>query len=94
MQHRYRPDKISLAKLPSTSSDLFGREKELKELDDAWNNPAHQRDDSRRVGRSGEECAGQQMAVANERGQLSRSGAGVRLVVLQPGRGGGTAGIC
>ncbi len=32
------PDKISLAKLPSTSSDLFGREKELKQLDDAWNN--------------------------------------------------------
>jgi len=33
------PDKISLAKLPSTSPDLFGREKELKELDDAWANP-------------------------------------------------------
>ena len=33
------PDKISLAKLPSTSPDLFGREKELKELDDAWENP-------------------------------------------------------
>lgn len=33
------PDKISLAKLPSTSSDLFGREKELKELDKAWDNP-------------------------------------------------------
>jgi hypothetical protein len=31
--------KIFLAKLPSTSSDLFGREKELKELDDAWANP-------------------------------------------------------
>ena len=31
--------KISLAKLPSTSPDLFGREKELKELDDAWANP-------------------------------------------------------
>lgn len=30
--------KISTAKLPSTSPDLFGREKELKQLDDAWNN--------------------------------------------------------
>jgi tetratricopeptide (TPR) repeat protein len=30
------PDKISLAKLPSTSPDLFGREKELAELDAAW----------------------------------------------------------
>ncbi|MEP7137596.1 MAG: TIR domain-containing protein [Chloroflexota bacterium] len=29
---------VSLAKLPSTSPDLFGREKELKALDDAWNN--------------------------------------------------------
>ena len=30
------PEKISLAKLPSTSSDLFGREKELETLDTAW----------------------------------------------------------
>jgi len=33
------PDKISLAKLPSTSPDLFGREDRLKQLDDAWNDP-------------------------------------------------------
>ncbi|MBI5951347.1 MAG: TIR domain-containing protein [Chloroflexi bacterium] len=33
------PDKISLAHLPSTSPDLFGREKELKEMDEAWENP-------------------------------------------------------
>ncbi len=32
------PERISLAKLPSTSPDLFGREKELKALDEAWNN--------------------------------------------------------
>lgn len=32
------PEKISLAKLPSTGPDLFGREKELKTLDEAWNN--------------------------------------------------------
>jgi len=31
--------KISLAKLPSTSHDLFGREKELEILDKAWDNP-------------------------------------------------------
>jgi tetratricopeptide (TPR) repeat protein len=30
------PDKISLAHLPSTSSDLFGREKELALLDKSW----------------------------------------------------------
>jgi tetratricopeptide (TPR) repeat protein len=30
------PDKISLAKLPSTSYNLFGREKELETLDTAW----------------------------------------------------------
>ncbi len=33
------PDKISLAKLPSTSPDLFGREKELTLLDAAWQSP-------------------------------------------------------
>ncbi len=33
------PDKISLAKLPSTNPDLFGREKELAMLDRAWDNP-------------------------------------------------------
>jgi hypothetical protein len=33
------PDKISLAKLPSTSPDLFGREKELALLDAAWTSP-------------------------------------------------------
>ena len=32
----YLGTKVSLAKLPSTSPDLFGREDELKELDDAW----------------------------------------------------------
>lgn len=30
---------ISLARLPSTSQDLFGREKELARLDAAWENP-------------------------------------------------------
>jgi tetratricopeptide (TPR) repeat protein len=32
------PEKISLSKLPSTNPELFGREKELKLLDDAWEN--------------------------------------------------------
>jgi len=32
-------EKISLAKLPSTSPDLFGREKELEMLDAAWEDP-------------------------------------------------------
>ncbi len=31
--------KVSLAKLPSTSPDLFGREEELAMLDAAWDNP-------------------------------------------------------
>jgi GTPase SAR1 family protein len=42
MQQRYLPlppEKISLAKLPSTNPELYGREKELKLLDDAWSNP-------------------------------------------------------
>ncbi len=30
---------VSLAKLPSTNPELFGREKELKMLDEAWANP-------------------------------------------------------
>ena len=33
------PPKISLARLPSTSADLFGRETELAAVDNAWTNP-------------------------------------------------------
>jgi hypothetical protein len=33
------PEKISLAKLPSTNPELFGREEELAILDAAWDNP-------------------------------------------------------
>jgi len=36
---RFRPEQISLAKLPSTSPDLFGRERELAALDAAWDKP-------------------------------------------------------
>jgi len=32
-------DRISISRLPITSSELFGREVELKILDDAWTNP-------------------------------------------------------
>ena len=32
------PEKISLAKLPSTNPELFGRDKELKMLDKVWDN--------------------------------------------------------
>ena len=34
------PEKISLAKLPSTNPELFGRDKELKMLDEVWDNTA------------------------------------------------------
>jgi serine/threonine protein kinase len=33
------PDKISVARLPVTGSDVFGREEDLAFLDDAWANP-------------------------------------------------------
>jgi len=33
------PDQVSLSKLPTTQHALFGRDKELKLLDDAWQNP-------------------------------------------------------
>ena len=33
------PEKISIARLPVTGSDLFGREEDLAFLDDAWANP-------------------------------------------------------
>lgn len=35
------PEKLSLAKLPSTSPDLFGRDQELALLDDAWAGKPH-----------------------------------------------------
>jgi hypothetical protein len=34
------PDRIALAKLPSTHPDLFGRERELQALDAAWEDAA------------------------------------------------------
>jgi tetratricopeptide (TPR) repeat protein len=34
-----RPEKISLARLPVTGSDLFGREEDIVFLNDAWANP-------------------------------------------------------
>ena len=33
------PDKISIARLPTSGPDLYGRDAELKLLDDAWANP-------------------------------------------------------
>jgi len=38
-QQDFFAPKISLAKLPTTGKDLFGREEELKMLDEAWKNP-------------------------------------------------------
>jgi hypothetical protein len=35
---RLRPEKISVARLPVTGSDLFGREEDIAFLDDAWAN--------------------------------------------------------
>jgi hypothetical protein len=32
------PDKISLARLPVTGSEIFGREEDIAFLDDAWAN--------------------------------------------------------
>ena len=34
-----RPENISIARLPVTGSDLFGREEDIAFLDDAWANP-------------------------------------------------------
>ena len=39
LQARERPEKISIARLPVTGSDLFGREEDLAFLDAAWANP-------------------------------------------------------
>ncbi|MFC1718952.1 TIR domain-containing protein [Candidatus Poribacteria bacterium] len=33
------PEKVSIGRLPQTDPDLFGREKELKMLDEAWEDP-------------------------------------------------------
>jgi hypothetical protein len=35
---RLAPKKISIARLPVTGSDLFGREEDIGFLDDAWTN--------------------------------------------------------
>ena len=36
---RLGPEKISIARLPVTGSDIFGREEDIAFLDDAWANP-------------------------------------------------------
>ena len=36
---RERPEKISIARLPVTGNDLFGREEDIAFLNDAWENP-------------------------------------------------------
>jgi len=35
-----RRDQISIARLPTSGPDLFGRDRELQRLDDAWKNPS------------------------------------------------------
>jgi hypothetical protein len=70
------PEKISLAKLPSTNPELFGREKELAILDAAWANSQTNIVSLVAwggVGRCGEDCSGQLMAEQNAPGQLPRS---------------------
>jgi hypothetical protein len=38
-QARLAPKRISIARLPVSGSDLFGREEDIAFLDDAWANP-------------------------------------------------------
>ena len=45
------PKKISVARLPVTGSDVFGREEDIAFLDDAWANPAGKCRYTRGVGR-------------------------------------------
>ena len=79
-------DKISIARLPVSGPDLFGRDTELQLLDDAWANPSINITSFRRMGWRRENGACQSLGeTTNGSRQLSRRGARLRLVILLSG---------
>ena len=57
--------KVSIARLPVTGSDLFGREEDIAFLDNAWGKPAGKCRDDRCLGRCREVHTGQPLAPTN-----------------------------
>jgi hypothetical protein len=84
--------KVSLAKLPSTSPDLFGRKAKLQQLDDAWND--QNINVLSLVAWGG---VGKTTLVNKWLSNLAKDnyrGAGLRLVVFLSRCSGGTTGLC
>ena len=85
-------EKISFAKFPPTSLDLFGREQELAMLDAVWNN--HKTNIVSLVAWCGQDCAGECVAESDGTRPLSWGGMRVWVFFLQLGGSGGETGIC
>ena len=74
----------SIARLPATGRDLFGREEELAWLDACWDEGVHVASIVA-FGGVGKSALVNAWLRADGRRRVARGGAGVRVVVLQPG---------
>ena len=83
---RLGPKKISVARLPITGSDVFGREENIAFLDAAWANPDVKCRYNRCLSWCGEIYARQPLARPDGGRTLSVCAARFRLVVLQAGK--------
>ena len=82
---RLGPKKISVARLPVTGSDVFGREEDIAFLDAAWANQHVKCPDNRCLGWRRQVHAGQPLAQRDGCRKLSFCGAYFWLVFLQTG---------
>ena len=80
------PENISIARLPVTGSDLFGREEDIAFLDDAWANPRCKCRHDRCLGWGRKVHADQPLAPGNGCATLSLGGACLWLVLLPAGQ--------
>ena len=82
---RQGPEKISIARLPVTGSDLFGREEDITFLNDAWANPDVNVVTIVAWAGVGKSTLDQPLAPGNGCPTLSRGGARFWLVLLPAG---------
>ena len=79
------PENISVSRLPQAGNKLFGRDPELKTLEEAWATPNSNVVSLIAWGRVREVGAGQSLAAGDGARPLPRRGASLRLVVLPAG---------
>jgi Protein kinase domain len=80
---RLGPEKISVARLPVTGSDIFGREEDIAFLDRAWTKPGYQSRYNRCLGWCRKVHTREPLAPTDGYGSLPVCGVRVWLVLLQ-----------